>query len=119
MHVAMISPIAWRTPPRHYGPWELIVSLLTEGLVERGIEVTLFATEDSLTNAHLVGVCPKGYEEDKGLIPKVWECFHISEVFERLALIKQHQLVYSAITDLMAVANAPVHAIDKMDLRTS
>ena len=62
MHVAMISPIAWRTPPRHYGPWELVVSLLTEGLVERGIEVTLFATKDSITNANanLVGVCPQG-----------------------------------------------------------
>ena len=83
MHVAMISPIAWRTPPRHYGPWESVVSLLTEGLVERGIEVTLFATKDSVTNAHLVGVCPKGYEEDKELLPKVWECLHISEVFER------------------------------------
>lgn len=83
MHVAMISPIAWRTPPRHYGPWESIVSLLTEGLVERGIEVTLFATEDSVTNAHLVGVCPTGYEEDNELLPKVWECLHISEVFER------------------------------------
>ncbi|TFG02863.1 MAG: glycosyltransferase family 4 protein [Promethearchaeota archaeon] len=83
MHVAMISPIAWRTPPHHYGPWESVVSLLTEGLVERGIEVTLFATEDSVSNAHLVGVCPKGYEEDKELIPKVWECLHISEVFER------------------------------------
>ncbi|TFG22602.1 MAG: glycosyltransferase family 4 protein [Promethearchaeota archaeon] len=83
MHVAMISPIAWRTPPHHYGPWEYVVSLLTEGLVERGIEVTLFATEDSVTNAHLVGLCPKGYEEDKELNPKVWECLHISEVFER------------------------------------
>jgi len=83
MHVAMISPIAWRTPPRNYGPWELIVSLLTEGLVERGIEVTLFATKDSITNANLVGVCPQGYEEDKELLPKVWECLHISEVFER------------------------------------
>ncbi|MHA1150493.1 MAG: glycosyltransferase family 4 protein [Promethearchaeota archaeon] len=83
MHVAMISPIAWRTPPRHYGPWESIVSLLTEGLIKRGIEVTLFATKNSITNANLVGVCPQGYEEDKELLPKVWECLHISEVFER------------------------------------
>ena len=83
MHIAMLSPIAWRTPPHHYGPWESVVSLLTEGLVERGIEVTLFATKDSETKARLVGVCPQGYEEDKELIPKVWECLHISEVFER------------------------------------
>ena len=47
MHIAMLSPVAWRTPPRHYGPWESVVSLLTEGLVARGIEVTLFATGDN------------------------------------------------------------------------
>ena len=39
----MLSPIAWRTPPRHYGPWENVASLLTEGLVSRGHDVTLFA----------------------------------------------------------------------------
>jgi glycosyltransferase involved in cell wall biosynthesis len=79
----MISPIAWRTPPRHYGPWESIVSLLTEGLVERGVDVTLFATQNSETKAKLSGVCLQGYEEDAEILPKVWECLHISEVFER------------------------------------
>jgi len=79
----MLSPIAWRTPPRQYGPWENIVSLLTEGLVSRGIDVTLFATADSKTRGHLVSVCPRGYEEDPEILPKVWECLHISEVFER------------------------------------
>jgi glycosyltransferase involved in cell wall biosynthesis len=83
MHIAMLAPIAWRTPPRAYGPWEYLVSLLTEGLVKKGIEVTLFATKDSITNAHLEGVSPHGYEEDDTLIAKVWECLHISEVFEK------------------------------------
>lgn len=78
----MLSPIAWRTPPRHYGPWENVVSLLTEALVKRGIDVTLFATGDSLTNARLQAICKKGYEEDRSIEPKVWECLHISEVFE-------------------------------------
>jgi glycosyltransferase involved in cell wall biosynthesis len=82
MRVAMISPIAWRTPPRHYGPWENVVSLLTEGLVKRGHDVTLFATADSLTSAKLHAVSPGGYEEDSSLDPKVWESLHISEVFE-------------------------------------
>jgi glycosyltransferase involved in cell wall biosynthesis len=82
MRVAMISPIAWRTPPRHYGPWENVVSLLTEGLVKRGHDVTLFATADSLTSAKLHAVSPGGYEEDGSLDPKVWEGLHISEVFE-------------------------------------
>ncbi len=83
MKIAMLSPIAWRTPPRDYGPWENIVSLLTEGLVRRGVDVTLFATGDSETRGRLISVSPKGYEEDKDLLPKVWECLHISELFER------------------------------------
>ncbi len=83
MRVAMLSPIAWRTPPRHYGPWERVVNLIAEGLVKKGIDVTLFATADSLTAGRLHAVCPKGYEEDKGIIPKVWECLHISELFEK------------------------------------
>jgi len=82
MRIAMISPIAWRTPPHHYGPWEQVVSILTEGLSNTGINVTLFATADSITKARLHAVCPKGYEEDSEIIPKVWECLHISEVFE-------------------------------------
>ncbi|NVM36100.1 MAG: glycosyltransferase family 4 protein [Candidatus Lokiarchaeota archaeon] len=83
MHVAILSPIAWRTPPRSYGPWEYVASLLTEGLVEKGIEATLFATKNSITKANLLSVCAYGYEEDSELIPKVWECLHISELFER------------------------------------
>jgi glycosyltransferase involved in cell wall biosynthesis len=83
MRIAMLAPIAWRVPPRHYGPWEQVVWLLTEGLVERGIDVTLFATADSQTRARLVAVCPRPYEEDPTLDVKVWECLHISEVFER------------------------------------
>ena len=89
----MLAPIAWRTPPRHYGPWERVVSLLTEGLVARGIDVTLFATGDSVTTAHLVSVCSHGYEEDRTIDVKVWEALHIAEVFERASefdLIHNH-----------------------------
>jgi len=82
MRIGMLSPIAWRTPPRHYGPWENVVSLLTEGLVSRGHDVTLFATADSRTRARLHAVCAHGYEEDPAIVPKVWEGLHISEIFE-------------------------------------
>jgi glycosyltransferase involved in cell wall biosynthesis len=83
MRIAMLAPISWRVPPRHYGPWEQVVSLLTEGLVGRGIDVTLFATSDSLTEAHLAAACPRPYSEDPSLDAKVWECLHISAAFER------------------------------------
>ena len=85
MRVAMLAPISWRVPPRHYGPWELVVSLLTEGLVARGLDVTLFATADSLTRARLAAVCPRPYSEDPGIDAKVWECLHIAHAFERAA----------------------------------
>jgi glycosyltransferase involved in cell wall biosynthesis len=85
LRIAMLAPISWRVPPRHYGPWEQFVSLLTEGLVSRGVDVTLFATADSATEARLVGSAPTGYSEDPTLDPKVWEGLHISAVFERAA----------------------------------
>jgi glycosyltransferase involved in cell wall biosynthesis len=81
--LAMLAPVAWRTPPRHYGPWESVASLLTEGLVRRGVEVTLFATLDSVTAAALDGVCPHGYAEDPGMDGRVWEALHVSHALAR------------------------------------
>jgi glycosyltransferase involved in cell wall biosynthesis len=78
MKVAMLAPIAWCTPPRHYGPWELVTSLLTEGLVGRGVDVTLFASLDSVTSARLDGICPHPYAEDPAMDGRVWEALHVS-----------------------------------------
>ena len=83
MRIAMLAPISWRTPPRHYGPWELVTSLLTEALVARGVDVTLFATADSITAGTLAGVCPRPYSEDPTIDAKVWELLHVAHVFER------------------------------------
>jgi glycosyltransferase involved in cell wall biosynthesis len=83
MKVAVLSPVAWRTPPRHYGPWEQVASNIAEGLVEKGIDVTLFATKDSETNGKLDGVIAQGYEEDKSVEPKVVECLHIANLIEK------------------------------------
>jgi hypothetical protein len=83
LRVAILAPISWRVPPRHYGPWEQFASLLTEGLVKRGVDVTLFATADSVTTAQLIGTAPTGYSEDQALHAKAWEALHISAVFER------------------------------------
>jgi len=85
VRVGMLAPIAWRVPPRHYGPWELVVSRLTEGLVARGVDVTLFATGDSVTAATLSSVAPRPYEEDPSYDVKVVECLHIAAAFERAA----------------------------------
>src|SRR5436305_14698597 len=83
MKLAMLAPVAWRTPPEHYGPWESIASLLTEGLVARGVDVTLFATLDSVTAATLDGVCATGYAETPAMEGRVWEALHVAHALER------------------------------------
>ena len=80
--VAVLAPISWRTPPRHYGPWELFASLLADGLVALGHDVTLYATADSLTTARLRATLAQGWSEDPTVDTKVAECTHIAQVFE-------------------------------------
>ncbi|MBA16639.1 MAG: glycosyl transferase [Sphingomonas sp.] len=104
MKVAMIAPVAWRTPPRHYGPWELVTSILTEALVAEGVDVTLFATQDSETAGTLDGVVPRGYEEDRSLDAKVWEYRHLSHVFSRAG---EFDLIHNQ-ADFPAHAFAPL-----------
>jgi len=82
VRIAVLASIAHRVPPRDYGPWEQVASTLTEGLVERGHDVTLFATADSLTSARLRATAPTGYEEDRSLDAKVHEALHIAGLFE-------------------------------------
>jgi glycosyltransferase involved in cell wall biosynthesis len=82
LRIAVLAPISWRVPPRHYGPWEQFASLLTEGLVAAGVDVTLFASGDSITSARLASVVDHGYSEDPSVEPKVVECLHIAHAFE-------------------------------------
>jgi glycosyltransferase involved in cell wall biosynthesis len=98
--VAILSPVAWRTPPRQYGAWETVAGNITEGLVSRGWDVTLFATGDSITRAHLHAVVDRGYEEDPTVDPKVAEYLHISEAFEHAG---EFDLIHSHY-DFMALA---------------
>jgi glycosyltransferase involved in cell wall biosynthesis len=97
--VAVLSPVAWRTPPRQYGAWETVAGNITEGLVDRGWDVTLFASKDSITRARLHAVVDRGYEEDPTVDPKVAEYLHISEAFEHAA---EYDLIHSHY-DFMAL----------------
>ncbi len=98
--VAILSPVAWRTPPRQYGAWETVASNVAEGLVNRGWDVTLFASADSITSARLHAVVERGYEEDRSIDPKVAEYLHIPEVFEHA---DEFDLIHSHY-DFMALA---------------
>jgi glycosyltransferase involved in cell wall biosynthesis len=82
MKAAVLAPVAWRTPPRHYGPWEQVASNIAEGLINLGVDVTLFATGDSITAGKLESICEQGYEEDRSQDAKVLECLHISNLME-------------------------------------
>jgi glycosyltransferase involved in cell wall biosynthesis len=82
LKIAILSPITWRTPPNNYGPWEQVASVLAEALVNSGMDVTLFATGDSLTRGRLSSVCPRPLGEYPA-DAKVWECLHISHLMER------------------------------------
>jgi glycosyltransferase involved in cell wall biosynthesis len=59
LRIAQLAPTYERVPPRTYGGTELIVHLVTEELVRRGHDVTLFATGDSRTSARLRSVAPE------------------------------------------------------------
>ena len=98
--MAILSPVAWRTPPRQYGAWETVAGNIAEGLVARGWDVTLFATRDSITRARLHAVIGRGYEEDRSIDPKVAEYLHISEAFEHAG---EFDLIHSHY-DFMALS---------------
>ena len=54
MRVAIFSPAWFPVPPDRYGGIELMVQLLTDGLVDAGVDVTLFASGDSRSKAPIV-----------------------------------------------------------------
>lgn len=86
MRVAHIAPVATTIPPPKSGSVETMTSLLTEGLVERGHEVTLFATGDSRTKARLHAIYPHGYWHDENMWPwELYEMLNLAAAVERAA----------------------------------
>lgn len=84
MRIAQISPLWERVPPPAYGGTELVVSLLTDELVRRGHEVTLFASGDSITLANLESVYPRALRLDSSIKePMIYEMLQLSQVYER------------------------------------
>ena len=81
MNVAILSPVWFPVPPTGYGGIEWIVSLLADGLVEAGHDVTLFASGDSRTSAKLAYVFREAPSEWIGRT--YWELRHALSCFER------------------------------------
>lgn len=84
MRIAQIAPLWERVPPTTYGGTELVVSLLTEELVRRGHEVTLFASGDSITSAELESVHAQALRLDPTVKEaSIYEMLQLSRVYER------------------------------------
>lgn len=104
MKIAQIAPIIERVPPKKYGGTERVVHTLTEELVERGHNVTLFASGDSITSAKLVSVYPRSLREAKlkdlyGL--NAFTLLNIGTAYARqdeFDIIHDHNGVYSLST---------------------
>lgn len=86
MRIAHIAPVATTIPPPMSGSVETMTSLLTEGLVARGHDVTLFATADSKTKAKLHAIYPHGYWHDEHMWPwELYEMLNLAAAVERAA----------------------------------
>jgi glycosyltransferase involved in cell wall biosynthesis len=84
MRIAQVAPLYESVPPKLYGGTERVVSYLTEELVEQGHEITLFASGDSVTQAHLVPSCPRALRLGEVIEPLAHYVVHLERVFERV-----------------------------------
>ena len=84
MKIAQIAPLSESVPPKCYGGTERIVSYLTEELVRRGHEVTLFASGDSTTSAELVPCCDRALRLDPNVRdPLPYQIMQLEKVRQR------------------------------------
>jgi glycosyltransferase involved in cell wall biosynthesis len=86
MRIAQVAPLYESVPPQYYGGTERVVSYLTEELVRRGYDVTLFASGDSVTKAQLVAPCRRSLRLDKSCVDQlVHHILMVEQVFKDLA----------------------------------
>ncbi len=108
MKIGMLAPIGERVPPKKYGGTERMIHALTEELVKRGHDVTLFATSDSLISAKLVSVFPRGLREANIKDPygaNYWTMLNIGNVYKRqheFDIIHDHNVNFSLPTAILA-----------------
>jgi glycosyltransferase involved in cell wall biosynthesis len=86
LRIAHVGPVATSVPPPLSGSVQEMTSLLTEGLVARGHDVTLFATGDSTTTARLFATFDRGYWDDRDMWPwELYEMLNLAAAVERAA----------------------------------
>ena len=82
LRLGVLAPITWPAPPSGYGPWEQIAFNIADGMRQRGLDVTLFATRNSQFAGKLKSVVPVGLAEDPALNGEVFSALHIAKFFE-------------------------------------
>ncbi|MEH2173392.1 glycosyltransferase family 4 protein [Nostoc sp.] len=115
MKIAQVAPLWERVPPPNYGGIELVVSRLTDELVRRGHEVTLFASGDSQTLAHLEAVYPRALRLDPNVKEyAVYEMLELSQVYQRadqFDIIHSHVGIAALPLASLITATATVHTL--------
>ena len=95
MKIAQLATNVERVPPEGYGGTELVVHLLTEELVRRGHEVTLFATGDSLTNARLISTVDAPLRTDPSKKHTQWAAYDMSTCLKLSRMQSQFDIVHN------------------------
>jgi glycosyltransferase involved in cell wall biosynthesis len=93
LKIAQVSPLFESVPPKQYGGTERIIAYLTEALVDQGHEVTLFASGDSGTRAHLVPTRSRALRLDPGTRGD-WLPDHILQLERVLAHAEEFDVIH-------------------------
>jgi glycosyltransferase involved in cell wall biosynthesis len=95
--IAMLAPPWISVPPSGYGGIELVISLLCEGLVRNGHDVTLFACPGSSSAAEVREVLPETHEDD--IQSAIYEVDHVARVFDAVDEAAAGERPYDIVHD--------------------
>lgn len=95
MRIAQLAPLVENVPPQGYGGTELVVSLLTEELVRRGHDVTLFASERSVTEARLISVIPDGLRQICSEARHRWSAYELSSLLKLKEMVCEFDIIHN------------------------
>ncbi len=93
MRIAQIAPLYERVPPHLYGGTERIVSYVTEALVRRGHDVTLFASADSKTRARLIPGCPRALRLDSAVVDPL--AYHLAQLRQVMDRVESFDIIHN------------------------
>lgn len=128
LKIGLLAPVAHRTPPDGYGPWELVVANLAEGLIELGHDVVVFATADSRPAGTLSAVVPGPLSRRADLPARPYELMHIGHALQEadargLDILHNHfnylPLPFAALTRTPLITTLHGAALLEADSRTA